>query len=547
MKLKNNIYLLILTFSVVPVVFLGMFEILRNNKRTEEIYRDNMKFVSESNIVAIQNFCGARQDNVRMISNYDFVKQGIRESLADPDYPANSYIIDTILEFREYHQYFATVTIIDRDLRVVASTESHDREPVEELAERLTNSMDGSFFIGNLYERETDEGNKRLVAMTSGIFDDDELLGYIVGEIDADYFDTLITDEDIDEFGLYVMDANENLISAGSKKKAEWREAYLARTNFTDFLMEKWHAIDHEANPSGELAYKFDGEQFIMYYANVPNTDWCVRVFVNLTMHYENLQMFFFLMLEISVCFVLIVFIIQYFISKKILEPISLIKNTLVSIREKKDYSLRVPIASNDEINSISNEINELLKYVEQENIQEKIREDDLKKLAQLDSLTGIKNKRAIERTILHLVHKAEERKAQVTIGFLDIDNFRDYNTKYGHQVGDEAIKFVASTMQKTMEDAEVGRNGGDEFVFCSIHNIDAKSLERRLHKLSKELGKGIYVESLGERIPVPCSIGVVVDSGKYLNYAKLINIADKAMYNAKNKGKNTFDVIYYS
>ena len=59
----------------------------------------------------------------------------------------------------------------------------------------------------------------------------------------------------------------------------------------------------------------------------------------------------------------------------------------------------------------------------------------------------------------------ATDKKVRISAGFLDIDDFKDYNTNYGHQEGDNVIKFVANTLKENFK-GEVGRNGGDEFVF---------------------------------------------------------------------------------
>ena len=72
---------------------------------------------------------------------------------------------------------------------------------------------------------------------------------------------------------------------------------------------------------------------------------------------------------------------------------------------------------------------------------------------------------------------------------FLDIDNFRDYNTLYGHQEGDRVIRFVASILKENI-DGIVGRNGGDEFLFC-LAAVDSKTtIENEIRTVLKTTGR---------------------------------------------------------
>lgn len=71
-----------------------------------------------------------------------------------------------------------------------------------------------------------------------------------------------------------------------------------------------------------------------------------------------------------------------------------------------------------------------------------------LKIRAESDPLTGVKNKRCIETYVMDKLRLASESGQQITVGFLDIDDFRRFNTEYGHQQADEAICYVAKTMQ---------------------------------------------------------------------------------------------------
>ena len=161
---------------------------------------------------------------------------------------------------------------------------------------------------------------------------------------------------------------------------------------------------------------------------------------------------------------------------------------------------------------------------------------------ATLDPMTQIKNKRAIELITRARIKEASEQNLPIAVGFVDIDNFRDYNTKYGHMQGDEVIKYVAATLKESVE-GDVGRTGGDEFTFC-ILNASYDDVEASMKAMCKRLNEGIAILETGEVIPTPCSIGVVIERGTSLDYEEILKHSDEAMYQAKERGKNTYQIL---
>jgi len=163
---------------------------------------------------------------------------------------------------------------------------------------------------------------------------------------------------------------------------------------------------------------------------------------------------------------------------------------------------------------------------------------------ATLDPMTQIKNKRAIEQITKERIEEAVQKKLSIAVGFVDIDNFKDYNTKYGHLQGDEVIKYVARVLKESVN-GDVGRTGGDEFTFCML-NPSYEDVEDSMKMMHRRLNEGIRVLETGEVIPTPCSIGVVIESGNDLVYDSILKKSDEAMYQAKERGKNTYHILSY-
>lgn len=161
---------------------------------------------------------------------------------------------------------------------------------------------------------------------------------------------------------------------------------------------------------------------------------------------------------------------------------------------------------------------------------------------ATLDPMTQLKNKKAIEIIIRNKLDEAAKKNLPIAVGFVDIDNFRDYNTKYGHLQGDEVIKHVAFTLRDYIPGI-VGRNGGDEFAFCAL-DVSQERMEEAMKSIHRILNVGIKVKESGEIIPTPCSIGIVYVQGSEINYDIVMEQSDEAMYEAKARGKNTYVIL---
>lgn len=114
--------------------------------------------------------------------------------------------------------------------------------------------------------------------------------------------------------------------------------------------------------------------------------------------------------------------------------------------------------------------------------------------------MTQLFNKNAIENKIHAMIEQANDTHTRIAVGFLDIDNFRDYNTLYGHQEGDRVIRFVASILKENI-DGIVGRNGGDEFLFC-LAAVDSKTtIENEIRTVFEKLQEGLINLETGERM----------------------------------------------
>jgi diguanylate cyclase (GGDEF)-like protein/PAS domain S-box-containing protein len=162
---------------------------------------------------------------------------------------------------------------------------------------------------------------------------------------------------------------------------------------------------------------------------------------------------------------------------------------------------------------------------------------EELQRMALLDSLTGVGNRRYAEMNLNFRL--AEMDRYGWTFGalFIDLDNFKDINDAHGHEVGDTILKMAAKTLSNSLRSFDtVCRWGGEEFV-AIIVNVDSE----RLHTVCEKLRIMVEQSSIalnGQSVGITISIGgTIADSRDDMQ--SLISRADELMYRSKSAGRN--------
>lgn len=176
------------------------------------------------------------------------------------------------------------------------------------------------------------------------------------------------------------------------------------------------------------------------------------------------------------------------------------------------------------------------------ESLQEKNRL--LLEMANRDGLTGLYNHRYFQETLSKDFPKAVRYKEDISYLMFDIDHFKKFNDTYGHQTGDVVLKTLGSLIVKLLRDSDLAaRYGGEEFAVILYHTIkeDAFIIAERIRKTVEEY----EFRSENLVLQVTISIGVASNDHPDVQDAKtLIECADKALYKAKEEGRNRV-VIY--
>jgi len=161
--------------------------------------------------------------------------------------------------------------------------------------------------------------------------------------------------------------------------------------------------------------------------------------------------------------------------------------------------------------------------------------------LATHDPLTGLSNRLLLNDRLSHAIDHAERFNKCISLIFCDLDNFKPINDTYGHTVGDEILKRVGNSLKEILRKEDtICRFGGDEFVILLEDLNSFEYLDNILHRINRLTNTPCIID--GNRITIGMSIGASIYPDDGESSEELIQSADKAMYRAKNHGKNRIE-----
>ncbi len=157
--------------------------------------------------------------------------------------------------------------------------------------------------------------------------------------------------------------------------------------------------------------------------------------------------------------------------------------------------------------------------------------------LVRHDQLTGVLNRRGLEDMFAKEAARADRHETALSVGLLDIDNFKKLNDSMGHDAGDQALVHLAQVCRESLRPQDtVARYGGEEFVIL-LPETYLSDAEQALARLQRDLTKRFFMHD-NEKVLITFSAGVTQRRNDD-TLATTLKRADEAMYSAKQSGKN--------
>jgi diguanylate cyclase (GGDEF)-like protein len=174
-----------------------------------------------------------------------------------------------------------------------------------------------------------------------------------------------------------------------------------------------------------------------------------------------------------------------------------------------------------------------LMDELRERQMESRHEEDHARRLARLDPLTGLNNRRAFDETLDEQIALARANGQSLSVLLADIDGFKQINDDHGHMNGDSCLRQVARTIQVSVRATDACfRWGGDEFALV-LPSTDRASADRVAERVSRAVESGVALPS-GSPLHVRCGSAQFEDG---MDAEGLLNAADAALIAAKDRG----------
>jgi len=181
------------------------------------------------------------------------------------------------------------------------------------------------------------------------------------------------------------------------------------------------------------------------------------------------------------------------------------------------------------------------LKHAVTQSIENAAKLGEAKKLADIDGLTGLNNRRHLFELTETVFEKTKKENRSFSLLMVDIDHFKNFNDTYGHDTGDKILKIIADTIFNLIRRMDiVGRYGGEEFL-VALTDADNKTANLAAERIRKTVEAQVLESKQFGDLKFTVSIGIATREGEE-SVEEMVKKADKNLYKAKANGRNRIE-----
>jgi len=504
---------LIASYSLLVVLILAAFSLIIYTTFAEYIKHDRDGYFNMKGRSVFQKLTAAVNGHMQELELFR-VRNGLERFTTNPTTAGNEELAKKLSRFLAGHEPLTSIALVAPNGTLIASAGS-DRKllPVARRITLLLKNRKGSFKPG-VYAQQED------VFITAPFAKDatGTLAGVLLARLDTDSLRKIISADAAQKDALFLVSQEGMLLFSCCT---------LPDNVSADTLRQ---IVRNVANESGPTLIK--GESFFrnlyIFSNSSPILGWDLSYVVPGEVYSRELITLRNRMIAAILIITFIAAGIITIVSYRISRPIVALSQATKDIIEF-DYTSPLDIArAGDEIGELAYNF---------ETMRRKIKD-----LVITDHLTGIYNRRFLMKALETEISRAERLHSDLTCLLMDIDHFKRINDTYGHQCGDEVLKMLGSILQTTVREYDVvARYGGEEF-FILLPNTAQQAGYEIAERIREEIEKTAVVCGKKE-VRITVSTGVATREGPACTPEVILQMADTALYRAKNAGRNRTEV----
>lgn len=247
---------------------------------------------------------------------------------------------------------------------------------------------------------------------------------------------------------------------------------------------------------------------------------------------YAKMQQFVVLQGGASVLILVGLLLLSWRLQLIFTRPILELLDGMRRIGLSKDYTTVLATHHQDEFGELYRGFNAMLQEI-------RVRDEKLSQLATTDTLTGLANRGHALESLQTMLTRAQRLGRPMGVMLLDVDHFKQVNDTYGHPAGDQVLRDIAHILQANVRAYDLAaRFGGEEFlVLCE--GADLSATVDMAERIRAAVASRVYRLAGGQTLRTTVSVGVYAGAGSHATAMQLIELADQALYRAKQAGRN--------
>ncbi|KOS68265.1 hypothetical protein AEA09_06650 [Lysinibacillus contaminans] len=519
-------WLIVITVIISLFIFIPTFYI--EYRQTIKHQDEEMTNYLDAQAYFFDSWVTERSMDIHMIASLDVVKDyNYEESITYfKEFKENTEFTDLIFVNKEGIVQFDTVTEYSKN---GIGVDVNDREYFQ--AAKITKEPHITDILISKVTKQP------IIAFASPIFDEKKQFnGVVMGTINLNTIDDLLHESRVGFLGrAYVVNQDGTLLTEFNSTKqnvvgAEKKDVLSQKYSIDERVL----ALAKDGITQSPVSYKNANGDWVLAKSQLINQGkWFIISEINIWEAYMPFVKRFALL---AVCILLGSFFtikIMLTITRKIEEPVQQLLEGVGSI-EQGHYAYKI---NEEQMAPYAKEFQELCSAFNQMSAKVKADTILLKELSITCQLTKLYNRRYLLEYGETVFNESTKNGVPCSCIALDIDFFKKVNDTYGHLIGDEVLKHVAEIMMKSVRDTDiVTRYGGEEFVILAP-STTLESAVKIAERIRREIETNPY-EMKDKLIHITVSIGIA-EYGRLSTFEELLDEADKALYVAKESGRN--------